>query len=318
MNRKSLSITSFNYESELSKKHTVIELKEILHTLGLPRKGNKKELIERISNHYKCLDSRVRLQAFARTYLVKKFLHLKGPGLRKRSECVNNEDFLSGEEMKEISFKNFFSYRDGDGFVYGFDLSSFYNLLATTALNKEPLNPYNRQKISILVIQNMKSVLRMNQLFGYSVNLEFVAQEIPTTLKQQVEVRTIALFQNINYLGNYSDSNWFLTLTKNKLLKFSRELIDIWDYRASITTETKKLICPPHGLPFSYDFYHFCLNLPIETIQMIVLTCLERLTMRAIEAENRLLGCYYVLGALCMVNFEAAENLPWLAHSFLM
>jgi hypothetical protein len=318
MNRESVTINSFNYEIELAKKHTVVQLKEILQTLSLPRSGNKKDLQERICKHFKRTNSHILLQSVARAYLVKKFIRLKGPGLRKRSECVNNEDFLSGDDLKDIKFNNFFSYRDDDGFVYGFNVSSFYNLVVNTALNKEPLNPYNRKEISIEVLRDLKSVLRMNSLFGYSVNLEFVVQEFPNNLKQQVEMRTIALFQNINYLGNYSDSKWFLVLTRPKLLKFTKELIDIWDYRASITTETKKLICPPFGLPFSYDFYHYDLSLPIETIQMIILTCLERLTTRAISNENKLLGCYYVLGALCMVNFEAAENLPWLAQSFLM
>ena len=67
-----------------------------------------------------------------------------------------------------------------------------------------------------------------------------------------IELRALSLFQNINALGNYSDSQWFLSLTKLQLIKFIKELADIWNYRAQIDEQTKNKICPLHGNPFRY------------------------------------------------------------------
>ena len=42
-------------------------------------------------------------------------------------------------------------------------------------------------------------------------------------------------------LGNYTDSKWFTDLNKFNLIKFLKELLDIWNYRANLSLETKKL-----------------------------------------------------------------------------
>ena len=69
--------------------------------------------------------------------------------------------------------------------------------------------------------------------------------------KKSIELRTLTLFQNIDALGNYSNAQWFLNLGKPQMIKMIRELIDIWSYRAPLSMETKKAICPPTGNPFT-------------------------------------------------------------------
>ena len=51
-------------------------------------------------------------------------------------------------------------------------------------------------------------------------------------------------------LGNYTNQEWFSSLNKFKLIRFVKELIDIWCYRAQLTFDTKKRIYPPTGAPF--------------------------------------------------------------------
>ena len=70
------------------------------------------------------------------------------------------------------------------------------------------------------------------------------------TNEKAIELRSLALFQQIDSLGNYSNPNWFLSLTKPKLIGFIRNLIDVWSYRAQLTIEAKRNICPPNGDPF--------------------------------------------------------------------
>ena len=39
-------------------------------------------------------------------------------------------------------------------------------------------------------------------------------------------------------------------INRNQLIKFIRELVDIWNYRANLSIRNQKNICPPAGSPF--------------------------------------------------------------------
>ena len=93
-----------------------------------------------------------------------------------------------------------------------------------------------------------------------------------------------------------------------------RELLDIWAYRAPLTLQTKCAICPPHGNPFpSAQIMHSLFaNTNIDEIRKIILTTLEKFVNSGVDRDSQCLGAYYVLGALTLVNVEAATSLPWL------
>ena len=57
---------------------------------------------------------------------MRKLIKLKGEGVMKRSECINDEDFYSFEKINKIPFNQFFSFKDEhDGKIYAFDIISF-------------------------------------------------------------------------------------------------------------------------------------------------------------------------------------------------
>ena len=122
------------------------------------------------------------------------------------------------------------------------------------------------------------------------------------------------MFQNIDALGNYSNAEWFLSLNRNLLIKFVRELVDIWSYRAPLTIETKRAICPPNGNPFSrMPNYHILQTLEnLDDVRKIILVIMEKFVVTGIDKDNKCLGAYYILGALTLVNTDAALALPWL------
>ena len=121
------------------------------------------------------------------------------------------------------------------------------------------------------------------------------------------------MFQNIDALGNYSNAKWFLNLNRQQLIKMTRELIDIWSYRAPLSIETKRAICPPLGNPFSrINIYQFQSIENIDEIRKYVLEILEKFVNSGIDRDNKCLGAYYVLGALTLVSEDAATSLPWL------
>ena len=127
----------------------------------------------------------------------------------------------------------------------------------------------------------------------------------------------LTICQEIDLLGNYTDINWFINLSNNKIVTFIRELYDIWNYRANLSNETQRLICPPNGRPFS--------NININTLNGISENSLKRKLIRIIKKfiyssnsiEQRKLGAVYVLSALTLVNVNAAVAMPWLYESVM-
>ena len=100
------------------------------------------------------------------------------------------------------------------------------------------------------------------------------------------------------------------------MVRYIRELGDIWNYRAQLSNETKRDICPPHGNPFIYfNTNQYYTNNNVEQLKLSVLKVMDALVNNGISNENRSLGAFYVLSALTLVNNDAAESLPWLYQS---
>jgi hypothetical protein len=48
----------------------------------------------------------------------------------------------------------------------------------------------------------------------------------------------------------------------------------------------------------------------------VLFEVIENLVNNGIDRDSKLLGCYYVLGSLTLVNTDAATCMPWLFQSF--
>ena len=124
----------------------------------------------------------------------------------------------------------------------------------------------------------------------------------------------------INRLFNYLlETNYyffcFLDLNRQEILRFIREMADIWFYRAQITDQTRCNICPPMGILFRNINLNYISNLSYLQVQKLALNIMEQLVNNGITHDFKVMGSYYVLSALTLVNNEAAESLPWLYQS---
>jgi hypothetical protein len=141
------------------------------------------------------------------------------------------------------------------------------------------------------------------------------------TREKQEELFIVDLFQHINTLGNYSDSEWFIVLQREELIRFIRHIHDIWYYRANLTQEMKERISPPNGNPFVLHNAHVNLNvitlLTAAELRTICVSIVERMTRRGITREDQCLGAFYVLATLTIVNQDARNALPWLYEAVL-
>lgn len=293
-------------------KYNLQELKTIAKTYKLKVTGNKSQLISRIYAFLFLSNLSVRIQKRIRGYLQRKYDSYHGPALRKRDLCTNNFDFLSMEELTNIPQNQFFSFKDDDGFIYGFDLVSLYNLIYKS--NGVVKNPFNQQPMGAKVIENFRTLLRLSRVLKIKISTEIVDITKEVTNKKSLELRCLSLFQNIDALGNYSNPEWFLTLNRTQMIKFLRELVDIWAYRAPLTMDTKREICPPSGNPFSrVPNFHILQTMEnIDDLRKIILGVMEKFVNSGINNDSKCLGAFYILGAITLVNLDAAIALPWL------
>ena len=110
-----------------------------------------------------------------------------------------------------------------------------------------------------------------------------------------------------------------MELNRIQLLKMFREIIDIWSYRAHLTNEAKRNICPPIGRPFPQviNFHYLQTTEELDDVRKYILNVLEKLVLLGVDKDSKCLGAYYVLGALTLVSVNAANALPWLYQAFI-
>ena len=279
--------------------------------------GNKTQLNFLLYNFLKHSHFSTKIQKIFRGNLIRQLFRAKGPGFIKRERCINDTDFLSLDEVKNISNNQFFSFKDDDSNVYGFDICSIYNLILQNGNRTQ--NPYNRKELPREIIENARNIIRLSKLLKKNVITSVEDETEKMSNKQKQEMRILNIFSKIDELGNYSDAKWFTNLPKPRIIKFIHELYEIWNYRAQLTNEVKQEICPPHGFPFRQNITININNLRNETYENLKkysLIIMENLILNGKNKDSKNLGAYYILGALTLVNSNAAEALPWLYQSF--
>jgi hypothetical protein len=301
-----------DYELIKQNNYTIKELKELCNSFKYkPINKKKQELNDECYQFFKKSYYALKIQQQWRKWIIISFNKSQGPAIFNRKLCNNVDDFLTTETMNEIDYYFFISFRDNDGFVYGFNIISLHNLI----IKENTTNPYTRNPFSTKFIEIIQKRTLYNKILG----------KINHSINEQVSYKTIdqkinGLFQKMDSLGNYTQSEWLTNLPSYKIKRFIIELYDIWNYRAQLTPETKLLICPPNGNPF--------LNIPLQTIELtqnLNLSLIKHysyiiinsLIYSAVLRENQSLGAIYVLSALTLVSQEAAESLPWLYESVL-
>lgn len=306
--------TIHNYTDVIKNKYNLGQLKMFAKHYKLKVVGNKNELVFRIYSYLHLSSKVICIQKIFRCYLVKKYKELHGPASLNRKICTNNTDFITMEPIEDINYNQFISYKDEDGFIYGFDLTSLYNLYKKTGVNAN--NPYNRTKIPLNIYNNILRIIKLCKIMNISINLNLEDDTNKISNEKVIELRALKLFQTIDSLGNYSNPQWFLSLDRPRLIKLIRELSDIWNYRAQLTLIVKRNICPPNGDPFrnlNMNYIHNETNM--TNVKKVILEVLENLVNNGVDNDSKTLGAYYVLCSLTLVNNEAATALPWLFQS---
>lgn len=305
------------YNNLIKNNYSLLDLKRFCKFYNQKTTGTKSILIYNLYNYLLLSNKIIKIQKFWKGYIQRKIINYQFEGILNRKMVNNKCDFFSLEEINSIPIVQYFSFRDIDGFIYGFNIKSFWKLINLPSY-KNPQNPYNRNFIPKKIITRFNTYINLCKRLGKDIEIEEINNinnVNPINSDRQNELRAINVFQNIDLLGNYSDPQWLLSLEKDNLIKFIRELQDIWFYRAQLTDILRRNIYPPHGNPFS-NFNGMSLsNLNKTQLLRISLSVIEKIVNNGIDQDSKYLGASYILAALTLVNSNAANSLPWLFQS---
>jgi len=295
------------------RKYTVPQLKYMCKHYQQRTSGNKDVLIQRLHEYLLNYIPARKIQELYKKHLLKKYIFAKGPAFIKRSICVNETDFFTMEPIQEINIEEFVSFEDKDKMIYGFNIISLYNIWLKCP--KPYRNPYNRNIFPLDLKKKCDLIHKFSKSFFNGVNVDIDTPEPSMNETNRFELEVLNIFQEINALGNYTDHTWFLSLSRHNLIRFIREIVDIWSYRADLTFSVKQAICPPNGNPFLGLQLNTLQTIETLRLQQMSISIIRSIVLSARDTTNRSLGAYYVLGALTLVSQQAALSLPWLYQS---
>lgn len=302
--------------------YKVQELKEICKHHGIKCGGTKQELKLRIHSHLIQSHFIPRIQRLVRRSFCKMHARISGPAYHDRSLCMNDTDFYSMESVSDIPRNQFISVTDDSGVVYGFDMISLNTYYMSELKNGNvkhdvPLsNPYNRMPLPLTIRMQMLRKIRLTGILGVKCTIETEPEPVQS-VQQQDDQLLFLVFQQINSHGHYADSAWFSELNGIQIMRFMRELADIWNYRAQIMAHVKQEICPPNGDPFRYVDLRMDGYAHPDAIKHAGIQIMNTLVTSGNVRDSRGLGAYYVLSALTLVSQSARNAMPWLYESVM-
>jgi hypothetical protein len=211
-------------------------------------------LFETLINVNLNIDKIIKLQKWIKKSLTNFNSKLQGPALYNRTICVNDSDFVSLDEIKDIPECNFFSFKDDTGFVYGYHIDSAIELIFKSDENyyenfkkhssnlcyrqfiKTLFNHYNKIKIfnpyTRFIIDGITklNIIRLytKHKFSLATTNNNLSQNIPITdAKTTIRNKCFSIFQKIDFQGYFTDTTWLLDEQPKNIKIFYKNITNI-------------------------------------------------------------------------------------------
>jgi len=295
------------YYNEINKlkKCTVPELKNLCKYYKLKRSGKKQILYDRV---YELFIKNYSAKKIQKTWLKWVYYQYRILQNRVNIEEVNNDtDFYNLDSIKQIPQQLLYYMRE-DKHYFAFHIEGLKSLL----LNNIIQNPYTTKEINDVHLIKIKKLLIYAKILKYNIEItEIISND------KLLEFKLLDICQKIELLGFYVDIKWFNHLSKYNIVIFIKELYDIWHYRAGLSNEMKRTICPPLGNPFIEISINNLYPLNEIQIKKKYISIINKMINTNADNSNQYLAACYILQALTLVSNDAALNLPWLYQTVI-
>lgn len=321
------------------KKYTLIQLKAFAQYYKLHITGTKTVLYDRLIDYFVRGRAAQHIQRVFRGHLVREAVALRAAAAARRGgEPVNETDFYTLEPVRDIPYLEVYGFTDERAHLFVFHIHSITTLIMRGGgLDNEPVNPYTREKIPDNIILEVLRYIRLQRILWPEIEIlhpslykflwkcggggisviqklytqQQILQKLHDIREKPNTQRAVALFAEIDLLGNYTSADWFLNLSIKEVYFYWNILYDLWLYRAGILADTKMQICPLHA-PFEGKNLTQMTDLTYGVVIDATLYAMENMVYMSDNEEYRKLGCMYVLMALTVVSPEARVAFPYL------
>lgn len=232
--------------------------------------------------------------------------------LEKINKCLNDEDFYTLENLKEIDKIYFYSIIDNKK-RYGFDIRSLYEYFNNQIKQNKNLylliNPFTNihfEEVNIDKINNRIKYLSNR-------NILKIAPKDKLTEKQKYNQYVLMVFQKFEQLGFLVEVDWFNNMKFNTLKTLYKKSEDMWNYRSELNMVQKSKIVN-NGLAFTISV-NYIMKLKPEYEHKLRILLLDEFYKLITEGESeadKKHGALLVLSALVEVSIDAANSYPWL------
>lgn len=249
----------------------------------------------------------IKIQKYFRNFKKNKDQILHGPALNNRSLCNNPTDFYNLEELEEIDKKFFFSYKDNDGFIYGFHIESFIQLINQ---NDNNINPYNRNKISEEIKINAKKLWNKLDIFNERTQITNISKSNNIKIRTRSDLLTV--FQKIDMMGYQTNINWIYNMSLNKLKILYRNLYNNWFFKSGLTNTIRNEICSDFNLFSDETTRQIRRQINKYVVMAKIVKIIDKLVSSSNNNDNKNLSCIIILMSIGDLNLDCVENNPWL------
>lgn len=233
------------------------------------------------------------IQSFIRKWLV-----------QRRKLCSNNEDVLTFTCKYEIPSKYFYIFYDNiTKKKYCYDIRSLMQIITSDYQSC----PYTFRLFSDYEKNNINKYV--NRLINNGVDLSIEKKIL--TFEEETEMKMKDVFYQINMLDNYTDHNWFKDLSLFNLMELYLKMEDIWNYRSSMTMESKQKIVQ-NGIVFNIPPNIIKHQKSKLKLQNVILDEFSRMINEGINRDEKKLGAILILTGLVEVSYDASIALPHL------
>ena len=292
------------------------------------------------------LDKLVKLQRWIRHNLQAFNKRLHGT---QRARVVNDSDFVSLDDIKDIPDKDFITLEDGHSFVYGFNLDSVVDLILKTdetfleLFKKQSVgfcyrqyvsnlyNHYNKIKINNPYTRDLlpsEFKLRVFQLHAINI-FKAMKTKLPTQsntlcvgasagtnasdLRQRVRNKCFAIFQKIDMFGYITDISWLMDENVKNLKFFYKKLALQWNLEFGLNNTARYRIARTHNL-FSQSHLQDIIQSRADKYNLLdkILESVNILVSNGETDGDHNTGCILILYALAAINPRCVEANPWL------